>query len=246
MNLNQSAEGASFYKSQEGDLNVKLLVNSCISLNVEQSEKYADTSSALIMGSGEGVLIDKMSTVFSRLEVVEGARSLYAAAVEKFQGNPSVNIYHSMFEDFDAGDNKVKVVMGNHVLEHVYDPIDVLKGTQSWLESSGVAIFSVPNAESLHRRIGVELGMLERLDTLNEQDHLVGHRRVYTKKLLEEHIKESGYEICEIGGYNIKLVSQKQMKGWSDKLISAIYDVSRNCPTEICSNLYVSCRKSNN
>jgi len=243
MSINKSAEGASFYKSQEGELNVKLLVNSCISLNIEQTKKYADTSSALIMGSGEGALIDNVSAIFSRLEVIEGAKSLYEATVEKFKFNSSINVCHSMFEDFEIGDNKIKVVMGNHVLEHVYNPIEVLKTTQSWLEPEGIAIFSVPNAESLHRRIGVELGMLKELDELNEQDYRVGHRRVYTKSLLEKHIKESGYEICEMGGYNIKLVSQKQMKDWSDELINAICNVSRACPTEICSNLYVTCRK---
>ena len=71
----------------------------------------------------------------------------------------------------------------------------------------------------------------------------MGHQRVYDIKSLKSDLVKSGYKIIKAGGYNIKLVSQKQMKDWSNKLLNAIFEVSLQCPSEICSNIYAICKK---
>jgi hypothetical protein len=95
---------------------------------------------------------------------------------------------------------------------------------------------------SLHRRIGVRLGLLGAVHDLSEQDKVVGHQRVYDARMLEADVVAGGYAVVEAGGFNLKLVSQAQMVDWPESLHDAVYQVSRECPADLCSNLYVVCR----
>ncbi len=237
-------KGSGFYNTPEGMINAKIIAESSARLNDELVHKYGNYGTGLFMGYGDGWLVECFKDNFLRLVVIEGAQSLFDSAVNNYRDYPHIKCHHSYFESFklSKGD-RVDVVLGNHVLEHVDDPVDVLVRSKSWLKESGCAIFSVPNADSLHRRIGVELKMLKTRHDLNYQDKRVGHQRVYDKKSLSRDVVSAGYNIVEIGGFNLKLVSQKQMKDWSQELLQAIFRISRECSPDICSNLYVVCTK---
>jgi hypothetical protein len=81
--------------------------------------------------------------------------------------------------------------------------------------------------------------MLENVSAPSDQDRAVGHQRVYDMERLQADVSMAGYNVDEAGGFNLKLVSQAQMVGWPDALHEAIYQVSRRCPHEMCSNIYV-------
>ena len=237
-------EGSDFYNTPEGVLNAKIIAENSARLNDELIHKYGNYGTGLIMGCGDGWLVEYFKDKFLRLGVIEGSESLFDSAVNKYRDCPHIVCHHSYFESFKLSkEDRVDVVLGNHVLEHVCDPVKVLVRSKSWLKETGCAFFSVPNADSLHRRIGVNLKMLKTRYDLNDQDKLVGHQRVYDQESLLRDVVSAGYEIAEVGGFNLKLVSQKQMKDWSQELIRAIFEISRECPPDICSNLYIVCTK---
>ena len=197
------------------------------------------------MGFGGGDIVNLFKDKFTELIVIEGSKDLCDRSMELFGMYPGFSCFHSYFETFELSQNdRVDVILGNHVLEHVDDPIEVLIKSKSWLKETGCAIFSVPNANSLHRRIGVELKMLNSVYELHEGDKLIGHQRVYDRYSLEHDVKSAGYKIVESGGYDLKLVSQKQMKDWPQELIRAIFKVSRECEPDICSGIYVVGKKA--
>ena len=237
-------KGSDFYNTPEGRINVKILLESTTKLNDELIRKYGNEGTCMIMGFGDGSLVEYFKNRFSRLIVIEGSKSLFDAAVEKYRNYPQIDCHHSYFEFFELSKkDRVDVILGNHVLEHVDDPVEVLVKSKSWLNETGCAFYSVPNADSLHRRIGVELKMLKTRYDLNDQDKRLGHQRVYDKKSLLKDVISAGFNTEEIGGFNLKLVSQKQMEDWSQELLQAIFKISRECPSDICSNLYVVCTK---
>ena len=119
-----------------------------------------------------------------------------------------------------------------------------MRQTRSWLKAGAVAIFTVPNAESLHRRIGVQMGLLQKINELNDQDKLLGHRRVFTLSELTDDALKAGYTIKEVHGFMIKLVSHRQMKDWSRTLLDACFSVSLSLPPEMCSNIAVICKNT--
>ena len=237
-------EGSSFYNTPEGIINAMIIPESSAKLNDEIIRKYGNYGTGLVMGFGDGWLVEYFKDKFSRMIVIEGSESLFDSAVKKYRDYPHITCCHSYFELFKLPKRyQVDVVLGNHMLEHVDDPVEVLVRSKTWLKEKGYAIFSVPNADSLHRRIGVKLKMLKTRYDLNDQDKQLGHQRVYDQESLLQDVVSAGYEIAEVGGFNLKLVSQKQMKDWSQELIRAIFEISRECPPDICSNLYVVCKK---
>lgn len=237
-------KGSCFYNTPEGIINAKIIPETVAMLSDELIRKYGSNGTSLIMGYGDGWLVEYFKDRFLRMVVIEGAESLFDSAAEKYQDYPNIECYHSYFELFElAKKDRVDVILGNHVLEHVDNPVEVLVRSKSWLKESGYAIFSVPNADSLHRRVGIELKMLKNRYDLNDQDKQLGHQRVYDKKSLLRDANSAGYNILEIGGFNLKLVSQKQMEGWSQELLQAIFKISRECSPDICSNLYIVCTK---
>jgi len=102
-------------------------------------------------------------------------------------------------------------IIGSHFLEHLDEPVAALQRWRGWLAPGGRIMIVVPNADSLHRRIGKSMGMLEEVTDLNDSDHRLGHRRVYTRSLLRQHIEEAGLEIVHFTGVGMKPFSNAQL-----------------------------------
>lgn len=89
-------------------------------------------------------------------------------------------------------------------------------------------IIGVPNGHSIHRLIGVEMGLLQNPCELNERDISLGHRRVYTVDTLREDIVNSGLNIIEEGGVYLKPLSNGQIeKDWNNDLVDAFYSLGK-------------------
>ena len=198
---------------------------------------YVNNKSVLNLGLGNGKISKILSTVVDRQVVIEGSGEL----IKKFKFDSNNTIFiEAFFEDFMTKD-KFEVILANHVLEHVDDPVLVLKHIRNFLTSSGKIFITVPNANSIHRLIGVEMNLLKSKYELNESDITVGHQRVYDSTILEKDIEASSLKIFESGGYNLKLVSLEQMKDWPQELLNSIYSVSLSMSKDICSNLWYVC-----
>ena len=56
------------------------------------------------------------------------------------------------------------------ILKHLDDPSTILNRARGWLKPTGFLIATTPNARSLHRRVGVYMGLLNGLNDLSETD----------------------------------------------------------------------------
>jgi len=207
---------------------------------IELIKENISGKSILNLGLGNG----KTSLIFNELVisqvVVEGSREI----LKKFSfSSEKTKFIESYFENFNTGE-KFDVILANHVLEHVNDPVGLMKTKfHEWLKDDGIAFITVPNAKSIHRLIGKQMRMLESEYDLNSSDIKGGHQRVYDSDTLRKQITEANLEVVEIGGYNIKMVSLAQMKDWNQDLLDAIFEVSKQMPPEICANIWVKVRK---
>lgn len=237
MELNREAQRldnlSGFYDSTEG--NIDQLLTSYYTLLLVK--KYIKGDKVVQMGLGDGYIAGELCKLYKEYVVIEGSMETI-----KRYGNSSsgYKIINSLFEDFKTNE-KFDCLIGSHVLEHVENTVDVLVKSRSWLKKGGIAFLSVPNAMSLHRRIGVKLGMLKTENELNEQDLRLGHRRVYKLLEFESDIKKSGYKINNIQGYVLKLLSNQQMKDWSKDLLDACYEISLILSPELCTNIAIIC-----
>ncbi|MBI4032674.1 class I SAM-dependent methyltransferase [Candidatus Berkelbacteria bacterium] len=232
----------SYYQSADGQNVKRILVDSYASLIGDLLAEHS-AQRVIEMGYGDGDIVALLRSHDLDVVVLEGDTGLCAEGKKRYGADEKVTVVQTLFEAYRTTE-PADLVLGNHVLEHVDDPAHVLGQISSWLTPGGRTLLSVPNATSIHRRIGVEMGLLGEVHELNEQDVRVGHQRVYDRESFQNEIEASELRIERLGGFNLKMVSQGQMADWSNDLLRAIYRVSLSCPPEICSNLYAICRKS--
>jgi len=224
------------YTSEKGSVEERFMTKGTIELAID----LCTNMDVLILGLGNGYLSKEISNISNSVDILEGSKAI----IDEFQfQKTNTQIFHTYFETFKTK-KKYDIILANHVLEHVDKPISILKDDCSrWLSKKGKIFITVPNAQSLHRRIGKEMGMLKSIYSLNQSDINAGHQRVYDIKSLMADIKASGFKVEKSGGYNLKLVSLQQMKDWSQELLDSIFEISKSVPPDMCSNLWVILKK---
>lgn len=193
-------------------------------------------ASCVELGSADGRMTERLAAVFEHdLTAVDGTAEYVEEVARRL---PRITAVHSLFEEYAPGRTFESAVLG-HVLEHVADPVALLEKTRELLAPGGNAIVTVPNADSIHRHVGVAMGMLRATTELNDADHRIGHRRVYTREALVADIKEAGFGVDHVGGVFLKPISNGQIEEqWDDALIDAFYEVGKLYP-QLCAELMV-------
>ena len=151
-----------------------------------------------------------------------------------------VRLCHSLFEEYEP-DRKFAAVVAANVLEHVEAPVALLRRARTWLQPGGAIHIVVPNGRSLHRRIGVHMGILSNLREFSDRDMLLGHRRLYTQEELLGDVRAAGLSPIRVEGIFLKLLSNAQLSSWDVTLLRALFEIGRELP-DYCAEIYVECR----
>ena len=200
-------------------------------------KQYHLPDKVLELGSADGVMTERLCQDFNKITVVDGSKE-FLEKISRHINHPELCLVHSLFEDYNPTERFNTIYM-NHIIEHLEDPVAILKRSQNWLANDGRVLIAVPNANSIHRLVGVKLGMLAKKDDLNEQDVLLGHKRVYTPELLKDHVEKGGFKVIKYGGLMIKPISNRQIeKEWSQELINAFFALSEDLP-DLCLEIYI-------
>jgi len=185
------------------------------------------------MGSADGEMTRFLREDFDRLHVLDASDD-YVEKATSFGDNVSGSV--ALFEEFET-ELRFDTIVASHVLEHLVDPVAVLSRAREWLAPGGRLIVVVPNADSLHRQLGVKLGLLPATDALNEQDLEIGHRRVYRRETLEADLSAAGFDVTARGGVFLKLLSNVQMQEFDDAVVEGFYELGKDFP-DLCSEIY--------
>jgi 2-polyprenyl-3-methyl-5-hydroxy-6-metoxy-1,4-benzoquinol methylase len=192
-------ERAKFYDSYQTILGY-YKVMSCL--------EHATGTTALDLACGDGLLTEMFSHHFTSIVGVDASNKHLTEAKKRL---PNVEFYESLIEKFET-DRRFGTVFLLDILEHVIDPIFVLKKVASFLEDNGTLIVHVPNAHGVNRKIAVLMGTLESCEELSPFDiEIAGHRRYYTMDLLKKDIKKAGLKVKTTGGIFYKMLSTPQM-----------------------------------
>lgn len=197
--------------------------------------RHMKGESVLEMGPAEGVMTDWLAKSGKRVTVVEGSALFCDSLASRF---PHIRVVHSLFENFKPGERFDTIVLG-HVLEHVQDPVDILRRVRSWLSPGGCIFAAVPNARSIHRQAAVLMGMLSQEDALNATDVHHGHRRVFNPESFRAVFISAGLRVDIFGGYWLKPVSNGQIESdWTPAMVDAFMQLGERYP-DIAGEIYV-------
>ncbi len=196
----------------------------------------------LELGCADGSMTETLVDNFMDVVAVDGSESLIEVAKKNIKGN--VTFCCALFEEFEPQGTFNTIIM-THVLEHVIDPVLLLSRAKKWLEENGTILICVPNATSLHRKIGKSMGLINELADLSETDVKVGHRRIYSIDTLKKDIQKANLTIETWGGIFLKPRPNSIMESWDDNVLDALYEAGIELPT-YCSEIYVVCTHPRN
>jgi 2-polyprenyl-3-methyl-5-hydroxy-6-metoxy-1,4-benzoquinol methylase len=191
----------------------------------------------LEMGFGTGLVTGELLARGVPIEVVEGSPKLCEVA-RRTHAHAQLVVHEALFEEF-APAEPYDAVLALHIAEHVDDPVALFGLVRRWLAPGGAIVVMVPNAQSLHRRLAVRMGLQERLDDLGARDHLVGHQRVYDLTRLRADLATAGFHTTEEFGYQLKTVPNRMMADWPPELHTALVGISEELPPALLANIGV-------
>jgi SAM-dependent methyltransferase len=204
-------------------------------------QRHPSANNILELGFGEGTVAQEFFPSFSGERIVlEGSFELSEIAQVKL--GESARVINKLFEEFETN-TKFDLILATNILEHVENPIAILNQIYSWLTEDGVCIITVPNSESIHRRLAVAIGIQIDTKVLSARDNLVGHLRVYDLEMLESEISQAKLNVVYKEGLVIKFLNNKLQDLLPHEVSLGLQEISGDFPIEMTANLYVEVKK---
>lgn len=188
----------------------------------------------LELGLGHGRTTGLYYKNFDRHVVIDGSPAIIQQFRDTHPEFDRLDIQEAYFENFDTSERFDVISMG-FVLEHVDDPALVLNRFKKFLKPGGYIVITVPNGESLHRRLGNIAGLLPDMMALGAGDLKFGHKRVYSVDTLNALVANCGCFIDQMEGLFLKplMTSQIEQLNLSEPLLQAMMTAGRPYP-ELC------------
>lgn len=199
---------------------------------------------ALQVGCAHGDQTSLLVERFSDLTVVEAAAEFIEHTRARI--GPRATYVQSLVEDY-APAQRFETILFSHVLEHVDDPVAVLRHLGGLLTPTGRLFVVVPNAEAPSRRIAVKMGVLDHLEALSPDDIAAGHRRVYRLDTLSRDVAAAGLPAETTGGIFFKPLANFQLNALiggpliGDPFLEGCYRLGLERPAD-CASIYVVAR----
>jgi ubiquinone/menaquinone biosynthesis C-methylase UbiE len=176
--------------------------------------RFNHANSLLELGLGHGFTAELFSKATHHHVIVDGSSNV----IDQFKkNNPSFSgeLVLDYFETFTPKNSFDVIIMG-FVLEHVDDPVLILKRYKKFLKPKGKLYVAVPNGKSMNRRMGLALGLIDDIYSLNEHDLLMGHKRQYCLETLRKDLRTSGYSVSHEEGIYLKPLPLDTLKTLSN------------------------------
>lgn len=196
---------------------------------------HAGTARSLLeLGLGHGYTTNIFSRRFERHVVLEGSPAVIGNFRDKHP-DCGAEIVETWFENF-ATDERFDLIVMGFILEHVDDPLLILRRFREFLAPSGRMFLAVPNAEVLNRRLGHLAGLLDDVTTLSENDLLLGHKRYYSVGSLSAEVAQAGCGVDRLEGIYLKPFTTSQIVSLQldRKVIDALCTVGVEYPELSC------------
>lgn len=208
-------------------------------------EPFMPKGRALELGCYRGDSTAWLVGLYDDLTVIEAAPSLVEAAQARF--GDKVRFICSTFEDADLPEQFDAIFLIN-TLEHLDDPVGVLRQIRGWLSPRGRLFLLVPNAQAPSRQIAVKMGLITHNAAVTEAEHRNGHRNTFSFDTLERTVREAGLQATQRGGLIFKGLANYQFDAAleagiiDDRYVEGCYQLGMQYP-ELCASIYLVCER---
>ena len=213
---------------------------------IRSFEPFFNKGSLLELGSFKGEFTRRFLSYFDDVTCVEASDVAIEEARKKL--GDKVKLVNSLFEQAILPKRYDNIVM-THVLEHLDDPVLVLKRINcEWLANGGRFFLVCPNANTPSRQIAVKMGLISHNAAVTPAEAEHGHRCTYTLDTLERDAVAAGLKVMHRSGIFFKALANFQWDRLlqtdiiSKEYLEGCYKLGQQYP-DLCSSIFLMCEK---
>lgn len=215
---------------------------------LESFKPFFHSGNLLELGSFKGDFTRRLLPLFNDITCVEASKKAIEIA-KKELGN-DINFENSVFEEVELVSKYNNIVL-THVLEHLDDPVKVLKRiNDEWLSESGRLFLVCPNANAPSRQIAVKMGLISHNSAITKAEEEHGHRITYTLDTLERDARAAGLNVIHRSGIFFKALANFQWDQLlntdiiSKEYLDGCFQLGQQYP-DLCSSIFLICERGN-
>lgn len=216
---------------------------------IRSFQPFFRSGSLLELGSSKGDFTQRFLDRFDDVTCVEASGDALAEA--KARHGDKVEFVHSLFETAALPRRYDNIVL-THVLEHLDDPVSVLKRiNDEWLAEGGRFFLVCPNANAPSRQIAVKMGLISHNAAVTPAESEHGHLITYSLDTLERDVVASGLKVIHRSGIFFKALANFQWDRLlqtdiiSPEYLEGCYQLGQIYP-DLCSSIFLLCESTRN
>lgn len=213
---------------------------------IKSFEPFFNEGSLLELGSFKGDFTKRFLNHFDDVTCVEASDVAIEEAKRKL--GDKVNFVNSRFETAALPKRYDNIVL-THVLEHLDDPILVLKRiNDEWLAEGGRFFLVCPNANAPSRQIAVKMGLITHNAAVTPAEAEHGHQCTYSLDTLERDAVVAGLRVVHRSGVFFKALANFQWDRLlntdiiSKEYLEGCYKLGQHYP-DLCSSIFLMCER---
>ena len=218
---------------------------------VKSFEPFFANGNALELGSFVGNFTERLVPFFDDITGVEASSEAVKECDSRMKSKfPQLGakFINSTFEDLELNEKYDNVIL-THVLEHLDDPVLVLKRiNDEWLSDNGKFFLVCPNANAPSRQIAVKMGLISHNSAITPAESEHGHRITYTLDTLERDVSAAGMKVVHRSGIFFKALANFQWDRLlktdiiSKQYLDGCFKLGHHYP-DLCSSIFLVCQK---
>jgi 2-polyprenyl-3-methyl-5-hydroxy-6-metoxy-1,4-benzoquinol methylase len=200
----------------------------------------------LELGSFKGDFTRRFLPHFNDITCVEASDEAIGIAKKEF--GDRVKFINALFETVTLPHKYDNIVL-THVLEHLDNPVTVLKRiNEEWLSDNGRFFLVCPNANAPSRQIAVKMGLISHNAAVTPAEKEHGHNITYTLDTLERDANAAGLKVVYRSGIFFKALANFQWDRLlqtdiiSKEYLDGCYELGQQYP-DLCSSIFLMCEK---
>lgn len=213
---------------------------------IKSFRPFFNQGSLLELGSFKGDFTKRFLPYFNDVTCVEASSDAIAEARQKL--GDQVTFIEALFEKVTLPKRYDNIVL-THVLEHLDDPVLVLKRiNDEWLAPGGRLFLVCPNANAPSRQIAVKMGLITHNAAVTRAEAEHGHRCTYSLDTLERDAVAAGLNVVHRSGIFFKALANFQWDRLlqsdiiSKEYLEGCYRLGQLYP-DLCSSIFLMCEQ---
>lgn len=211
---------------------------------VRSFQPFFRPGSALELGSYKGDFTSRLTHHFNDITCVEASDEALSEARKRLGG--AATFIQSRFEVVSLPKRYDNIIL-THVLEHLDDPVALLRRVnEEWLAEGGRLFLVCPNANAPSRQIAVKMGLIDKNSAVTPAESEHGHRITYALDTLERDATQAGLRVVHRSGIFFKALANFQWDRLlqtdivSKDYLDGCYALGQQYP-DLCGSIFLLC-----